>query len=111
MRENLDIGTMVTGISDQSNDSIIEKYCYNDDTANCAIYGGLYQWAEMMQYNSNPGSQGICPTGWHIPASAEWDTLVSYLGGEWLAGGKMKEAGTAHWFWSNVGANNESGFS
>ncbi len=81
MRENLNIGTMVAGISEQTNDSILEKYCYNDDTANCAIYGGLYQWAEMMQYTTTPGAQGICPAGWHIPISAEWDTLVSFLGG------------------------------
>ena len=42
-------------------------------------------------------SQGICPTGWHLPTDAEWTTLTNFLGGEPVAGGKMKEAGTAHW--------------
>ncbi len=60
---------------------------------------------------SNPSDrQGVCPSGWHLPSDAEWTTLTSYLGGESVAGGKLKEAGTAHWTSPNTGATNESGF-
>ncbi len=99
-----------------ANNSIIEKYCYNNSTANCDIYGGLYQWNEMMQYTTTPGAQGICPaTGWHLPTDAEWTILTTFLGGEGIAGGKMKttgtiEAGTGLWYAPNTGATNESGF-
>jgi uncharacterized protein (TIGR02145 family) len=108
MAENLNVGTRINGSQNQLNNGIIEKYCYNDLESNCAIYGGLYQWNEMMQYNSTPGVQGICPTGWHLPTDAEWFTLIDYLGGVSIAGGKMK--GTAHWESPNTGATNSSGF-
>ncbi|MEI7983848.1 MAG: FISUMP domain-containing protein, partial [Bacteroidota bacterium] len=109
-KENLNVGTRINGSQEQTNNSIIEKYCYNDDEVNCNIYGGLYQWNEMMQYVSNEGAKGICPTGWHLPTDAEWTTLTTYLGGESVAGGKMKEAGTAHWATPNTGATNSSFF-
>jgi uncharacterized protein (TIGR02145 family) len=109
-QENLNVGTKINGSQNQSNNSIIEKYCYNDLESNCDVYGGLYQWNEMMQYSTTPGVQGICPTGWHLPTDAEWTTLTDYLGGAGVAGGKMKEAGTAHWSPPNTGATNSSGF-
>lgn len=121
MKENLNIGTMVNGGSNQTNNSIIEKYCYGNNLSNCAVYGGLYQWREMMQYTTTPGVQGICPSGWHIPMDSEWCTLTTYLDttvncNTWgwsgtNAGGKMKETGTNHWYSPNTGATNESGFS
>lgn len=61
MKENLNVGTMIQSSSDQSNNSIIEKYCYNNDTANCSMYGGFYQWDEAMQYVATAGARGICP--------------------------------------------------
>jgi uncharacterized protein (TIGR02145 family) len=109
MAQNLNIGTKTIGSADQTNNSIIEKYCYGDLESNCDVYGGLYQWNEMMQYVTTEGVQGICPTGWHLPTDAEWTTLTTYLGGESVAGGKLKETGTIHWF-PNTGATNESGF-
>jgi len=109
-KENLNIGMMILGIQNQTNNSIIEKYCYNDIDSNCDVYGGLYQWDEMMQYSTIPGIQGICPGGWHIPTAAEWSTLMTFLGGESFAGGKMKETGTVHWAPPNTGATNSSGF-
>ena len=77
MAENLNIGEMVRGRKDQSDDSKIERYCYDNDTLNCHYYGGLYQWAEMMQLPSEcntkncadliqPNHQGICPDGWRL---------------------------------------------
>ena len=77
LKENLDVGTMIRGNRGSSNNSIIEKYCYDDDPNNCKTYGGLYQWEEAMKYSTTPGAQGICPTGWHIPTKAEFETLVT----------------------------------
>ncbi len=126
MRQNLNIGNLVMSTStgqshsDCSNNGIIEKYCYNNDPANCTVYGGLYDWDEMMGYITTPGVQGICPVGWHIPTDAEWCVLTTYLdptvncnifsSSGTNAGGKMKEAGFYHWLAPNAGASNESGF-
>ncbi len=80
MAENLNIGTMINGSSNQTDNGTIEKYCYNNSTSNCDTYGGLYQWDEMMQYTTTAGTKGICPDGWHIPTDAEWMTMEEYLG-------------------------------
>ena len=77
MAENLNIGKMVPGADDQNNDKEIERYCYNNDTTKCDEFGGLYQWAEMMQLPSRCNTescadliqenhQGICPEGWRL---------------------------------------------
>ena len=55
MAQNLNIGTKILGNADQTNNNIIDKYCYGDDDANCNIYGGLYQWNEAMQYLTTEG--------------------------------------------------------
>jgi uncharacterized protein (TIGR02145 family) len=80
-------------------------YCwYNNDADTYKnTYGALYNW-----YAVNTGK--LCPAGWHVPSDAEWNTLVTYLGGDSVAGGKLKEAGTAHWVTPNTGATNSSGF-
>lgn len=66
-------------------------------------YGALYnKWAVY--------TTRLCPTGWHVPSDDEWNKLVGYLGGEYLAAGKLKEAGLDHWMEPNEGATNESGF-
>ena len=56
------------------------------------------------------GGKNVCPTGWHVPNYDEWTTLSTYLGGKTVAGGKLKETGTAHWQTPNSGATNETGF-
>jgi uncharacterized protein (TIGR02145 family) len=110
MRENLNAGTRINdGVSPADNDSI-EKYCFGDMEINCNTYGGLYNWNEMMQYKKYESSQGICPVGWHLPSNYEWVILRNYLGGNQVAGGKLKERGPRHWGDINRG-NNESGFS
>jgi uncharacterized protein (TIGR02145 family) len=125
LKENLNNGTMISGSSDQTNNGVIEKYCYENNPANCAVYGGLYQWNEMMQYVTTTGAQGICPAGWHIPTDGDWCTITEFLyptgdcfANYWneFAGGKMKttgtiQAGTGLWYDPNYGATNESGFS
>jgi len=77
MAENLNVGKMVLGAENQNNDSEIERYCYNNDTTKCDEFGGLYQWAEMMQLPSRCNTEscsdliqenhrGICPEGWRL---------------------------------------------
>ena len=121
MAENLNVGTRIDGVDEQTDNLIIEKYCYDDDVANCDIYGGLYQWDEMMEYVANEGMQGICPEGWHGPTDNEWKTMEMELGMTqaqvdrkyWRGtdeGGKMKETDTTHWTSPNTGATNSSGF-
>ena len=117
MAENLNVGDQIdaddggsNADGEQTDNGDIEKYCYNDYAGNCDDYGGLYQWNEMMQYVTTAGTQGICPDGWYIATDEEWETLIDYLGGEDVAGGKMKETGTTHWNSPNTGATNESGF-
>ena len=111
MKENLNVGIRIDGSQEMTDNSTIEKYCYNDDPANCEIYGGLYLWNEMMQYTATQSVQGICPIGWHLPSDDEWISMSEFLGGAGLSGGKMKETGTEHWASPNEGATNESGFS
>jgi uncharacterized protein (TIGR02145 family) len=93
MKYNLDVGTMINGATAQTNNSVIEKWCYDNDPVNCIIYGGMYQWDEMMQYVTAEGAQGIAPTGFHIATDAEYTVLSNYLGGEAVAGDKMKSYG------------------
>jgi uncharacterized protein (TIGR02145 family) len=91
-------------------------YCwYNNDINNRSTYGALYNWRGAMKGNPgiiiNPADrQGACPDGWHVPDKTEWTELVNFLGGDTVAGGKLKETGTKHWKDLNVGATNESGF-
>lgn len=80
LNKNLDVGTMIPAGQPQPDTGVIEKYCYNNDQANCDRYGGLYQWNEAMQHSTTPGSRGICPTGWHIPTRAELSTLTNTIG-------------------------------
>ncbi|MCX6269277.1 MAG: fibrobacter succinogenes major paralogous domain-containing protein [Bacteroidetes bacterium] len=110
LKENLNVGTKLSGLQNQSNNSVTEKYCFGNIDANCTVYGGLYQWDEAMQYVATAGTTGICPPGWHIPTDAEWTALSVFLSGAAAAGGKMKETGTAHWAAPNTGANNSSSF-
>jgi uncharacterized protein (TIGR02145 family) len=82
-------------------------YCNWVNTANkddIASYGRLYNWYAASD------SRNIAPLGWHLPTDAEWTTLITYLGGETVAGGKMKETCSTLWYSPNTGATNESGF-
>ncbi len=79
-------------------------YCwYDNDAANKNTYGALYNW-----FTVNTGK--LAPDGCHVPTDDEWTTLTTYLGGENVAGGKLKETGTTHWRSPNAGATNESNF-
>ncbi|MBC7124476.1 MAG: hypothetical protein H5T24_02515, partial [Bacteroidales bacterium] len=76
---------------------------YNNDEVNKTTYGALYSWYAIE-------TNKLCPEGWHVPSKAEWEVLIAYLGGNDIAGGKIKQAGTDYWTSPNVGATNESGF-
>ena len=93
-----------------------KAYCwYNDDLINKSTFGALYTWSAAMKgltsSNENPsGIQGVCPTGWHLPSHTEWIQLTDFLGGESLAGSKLKETSSTHWTNPNNEATNETGF-
>lgn len=110
MSENINIGVMIKAKKDQTNNGIIEKYCYNNDSVKCIFFGGLYQYDEMSQYDNKEGIKGICPQGWHVPTKSEWLALFISLGSETIAGGKLKST-SSEWFSPNQGATNSSGFS
>ena len=101
-------GTAIPLVADDNIDwsNLTEPgYCwYNNNQATYGnTYGALYNW-----YTVNTGK--LCPTGWHVPTDNEWIILTNYLGGESVAGGKLKEADTIHWNSPNAGATNETGF-
>ena len=115
MAENLNIGEIVLGKNDQNDDSKIERYCYNNDTTLCDEFGGLYQWAEMMQLPSRcntescsdliqPNHQGICPDGWRL---FTYDDFAVVMGYKDEFGSGIKGLRSAYAF----GGNNYSGFS
>lgn len=88
--------------------------CYNNNSSLCNTFGRLYTWAEVMNgaatSSASPsGVQGICPQGWHVPSFAEWQALVTHLGGAAVAGGKLKSTDNI-WNQPNTGATNETGF-
>jgi uncharacterized protein (TIGR02145 family) len=97
-------------------------YGYNGDnvvnakaSSNYNTYGVLYNWPAAMSVYAHSVPipdrvQGACPEGWHLPNDEEWNQLNSYLGGESVAGGKLKETGTKHWYNPNTGASNKTGF-
>jgi uncharacterized protein (TIGR02145 family) len=99
------IGTTTPDTLDISTESMPEyQWTYDGKESNVALYGRLYTWYTVTD------SRGVCPTGWHVPTDEEWITLTTYLGGEAVAGGKLKETGTNHWISPNTGATNETGF-
>jgi len=112
MLENLKVtkyndGTAIPLVTDGTawTDLTTAGFCWydNDEATYKNAYGALYNF-----YAVNTGK--LSPTGWHVPSDAELTTLTSYLGGESVAGGKLKEVGTTHWQSPNTGATNESGF-
>jgi uncharacterized protein (TIGR02145 family) len=76
---------------------------YDNDVANNAIYGKLYNWYAVAD------PRELCPVGWHVPSDSEWISLENYLGGSFVAGGKMKAASPL-WLSPNTAVTNSSGF-
>jgi uncharacterized protein (TIGR02145 family) len=105
LKENLNVGTMIQVSESQTNNGVIEKYCYNNDPNNCTTYGGLYQWGEAMQYVTTEGTKGICPDGWHIPTFSEFQTLRTLVN---INSNALKEIGQGT---GDGAGTNTSGFS
>ncbi|MCJ7449862.1 MAG: T9SS type A sorting domain-containing protein [Bacteroidales bacterium] len=80
------------------------QWAFNGEENNVAVYGRLYTWYAITD------SRNICPTGWYVPNDGDWKLLTTFLGGESVAGGKLKETGTTHWTTPNTKATNETGF-
>ena len=117
MAENIKVskysdGTTIPNITDNTqwqNDTSGAWSYYNNDAANNTKYGKLYNWYAVSKTSN--GNKNVCPTGWHVPTDAEWTVLIDYLGGETVAGSKMKEVGTTSWNIPNTDATNTSLFS
>jgi uncharacterized protein (TIGR02145 family) len=122
--QNLDVttyrdGTLIPQVTDPTQwfNLTTGAWCYyNNDIANGTIYGKLYNWYavagiwnEASKTDKNQRKK-LAPQGYHIPTDEEWTTLTTFLGGESVAGGKMKSTGTSLWESPNKEANNSSGF-
>jgi uncharacterized protein (TIGR02145 family) len=121
MTKNLDVatyrdGTPIPQVTDPTAWANLTTgaWCYyNNDPANGLIYGKLYNWyavAGIHDNDPNTPNKTLSPLGYHIPTDGEWTSLTDYLGGQVLAGGKMKATGTSLWYSPNTNATNESGF-
>lgn len=77
---------------------------YLGDESLVPEYGRYYNWFAVVD------QRNVAPVGWRVPTDADWTQLTTFLGGESVAGGKLKEEGTEHWNSPNVGATNETGF-
>jgi uncharacterized protein (TIGR02145 family) len=111
MAENLKVSKFNNGIdiplvTNKSNWSKLNTGAYtfyDGSSSNDAIYGKIYNWNVITEQN-------VCPMNWHVPTNAEWKVLTDYLGGDIVAGGKMKEVGYSHWTTPNIEAVNSSLF-
>ena len=122
---NLDVttysdGTAIPEVQDQTQweNLTTGAWCYyNNDPANGTTYGKLYNWYAVAgiwneaSKTDTTQRKKLAPTGYHVPSDAEWTTLTDYLGGQSIAGGKMKATGTSLWTPTNKSATNTSGFS
>lgn len=101
-------GDIIPNISDNTawGQQITGAYCWMNNNAILYKdkYGAIYNWYCVSD------NRNLCPTGWHVPSDIEWGVLLTYLGGESIAGGKLKETGTIHWPSSDFVATNESCF-
>ena len=113
MKKNLDVtryrnGDHIPQVTDSVSWTALTTgaYCYfkNDSATYAATYGKLYNWYAV----NDP--RGLAPVGWHVPSDKEWTTLTDFLGGDSVAGGKLKETGLLHWRSPNKQATNTTGF-
>jgi len=121
---NLDVttysdGTPIHQVTDPTTWSNLTTgaWCYyNNDSANNATFGKLYNWYAVAgiydtnSFNDASLRKSLAPQGWYIPSDSDWTTLSDYLGGATVAGDKLKEAGNSHWLAANGTATNSTGF-
>jgi len=107
------IGTQ-TWMAENLNYKVDSSWCYDNSSDSCAKYGRLYTWTGAMNIASSyrytsatavisAPHQGACPAGWHVPTDAEWTTLENAVGGEDVAGTKLKS--TSGWYDSGNGTD------
>ncbi|MBE0662997.1 MAG: hypothetical protein IH597_11085 [Bacteroidales bacterium] len=96
LSENLNVGSMINGDLEQTNNGVVEKYCLNNVEDSCSIYGGLYQWNEMMNYNQAGDTNTICPPGWHVPTDIEWQILEGVADSQY---GIVDSIWTSNWLY------------
>jgi uncharacterized protein (TIGR02145 family) len=104
-------GTGIPNVTDNTqweNNTIGAWAYYENDAANNSKYGKLYNWYAVSPTTN--GNKNVCPSGWHVPTDAEWTVLTEYLGGESIAGRKMKEVGITNWNSPNTDVTNISLF-
>lgn len=106
LKENLNIGAMIMGTQQMTNNNTLEKYCYNNKVDSCTKYGGLYQWDEMMQYTTQQSAQGICPPGWHLPSDEELKVLEGAVDSHYGIGNQIWDDQSFRGF--DAGANLKS---
>jgi len=97
--KTVEIGTQIW-MAENLNLETNYSWCYNDSVKYCNIYGRLYNWQ---------AAKNACPIGWHLPSMQEWTTMITYIGGEAIAGGKLKT--TTGYEVPNEGATDSIGFS
>jgi uncharacterized protein (TIGR02145 family) len=84
-------------------------YCFfNNDSTYISKYGIFYNWYVIKEDENM--NKNICPTGWHVPSEKEWNILINYLGGETVAGGKLKEIQLSSWNQTSESTTNTSLF-
>ena len=100
-------GTAIPLVTDQLAFYEIKAPCMcwhnNNESAYRNSYGALYNWYAV-------DTKKLCPPGWHVPSNEEWATLIEFLGGANIAGGKLKDPGTPNWTVQNAGVQESSGF-
>lgn len=109
-----------TWMAENLNYETANSYCYNNNASNCTKYGRLYTWTAAMDsagtwstngkgcgYNKTCSPtypvRGVCPEGWHLPSQTEWETLFNAVGGQSVAGTKLKS--TSGWYNSGNGTD------
>jgi len=99
------IGTTTPVSLDISNETSPKyQWACGGNESNVAAYGRFYTWYAATD------SRKVCPAGWHLPTDVEWTTLTTFLGGESVAGGKLKETANTHWLTPNTDATNEKNY-
>lgn len=124
MTSNLRYGAFINSSTVQSDNGVVEVYCYGDYPLACEVGGGLYTWDEMMNYSTDSINQGICPDGWRIPTDYEWKILEGVADDQYEigdpvwsqtgwrgtnAGGNLKSTNSNFWNSPNTGATDKFG--
>jgi uncharacterized protein (TIGR02145 family) len=125
MASNLNYGDFILSNQGQTDNCVVEKFCQNDQQQQCSESGGFYQWGELMQYQHDFSSKGICPPGWHVPSESDWQMLLTGITPgisppvDGIAGGFLKDMAIISGFhavlsgmnflgylWANEGSGN-----